>query len=747
MGKKFFTLFQESVLTKLALVVTLIVGGVSFAWGDDDPSLEVIFSRVDTENSTQAWTRYIKNYTTEGITLYGYGYSSATTSFGTYSDVSSTRYFADNGSVNNHSTDLDRYYFSVNTITKNIKRVSFLLTHDKSSKSSLTPVLLGWEGTPSTTADIANYSLTKDITSKNFSDAEWYDYDFSASDKELKEIRIYRGLYKNVVTVNDELISTAQGSGITMRIWGVKVWTEDVSVVPNTPEISLPEGAVNGQTIVKIDSKNAETIFYCWSDISEAPTVGSASYSSASGFSFSTKVPNVTATKYLHVYGQNEIGNTSIVTREYNVTRFQYPANLSYNRSSVAIQKNGNPYNTCNNPHSLTITYSITNNGTGSTINATTGTVKAGNIAGEETITATSAETTDYYAGEATYTLIVKQDATDLEAVSPGYVFIGENFTNKGKVALTNDELYDSNHIYSSSGNTTANNKGSSTFSDNNSYLNCVNIKSSYPLVFKVDRPCKVTFHAQSTSNSCAIKVGSTNNSDNYGTIPDSDPADGDHTIIITSAGFVYLSGTKSSDRFFAGFEVEPLTTDVTIASSGWSSFSFNYDLDFANATDESDAKTLQAYVLSSLTKTSATLTSVDTAPASTGVILKGTSSETYTIPVPASADAVGTNKLVASVTETAVNARTVYVVSGGKLQLFTGTTVPENKAYLPASEVPEEARGLSLAFDEDNTTTSIYNIEHHNFFDGDFINLAGQRVAIPSKGFYIVNGKKVIIK
>jgi len=30
---------------------------------------------------------------------------------------------------------------------------------------------------------------------------------------------------------------------------------------------------------------------------------------------------------------------------------------------------------------------------------------------------------------------------------------------------------------------------------------------------------------------------------------------------------------------------------------------------------------------------------------------------------------------------------------------------------------------------------------------DGNFYNLAGQRVAQPAKGLYIVNGKKVIIK
>ena len=42
---------------------------------------------------------------------------------------------------------------------------------------------------------------------------------------------------------------------------------------------------------------------------------------------------------------------------------------------------------------------------------------------------------------------------------------------------------------------------------------------------------------------------------------------------------------------------------------------------------------------------------------------------------------------------------------------------------------------------------TAINKVEMKKVEDGVFYNLAGQQVAQPTKGLYIVNGKKVVIK
>jgi hypothetical protein len=63
----------------------------------------------------------------------------------------------------------------------------------------------------------------------------------------------------------------------------------------------------------------------------------------------------------------------------------------------------------------------------------------------------------------------------------------------------------------------------------------------------------------------------------------------------------------------------------------------------------------------------------------------------------------------------------------------------------LPAAD---GARSFSLGFDEEGNTTGVADINRETIANnGAFFNLAGQRVAQPTKGLYIVNGKKVVIK
>ena len=181
----------------------------------------------------------------------------------------------------------------------------------------------------------------------------------------------------------------------------------------------------------------------------------------------------------------------------------------------------------------------------------------------------------------------------------------------------------------------------------------------------------------------------------------------------------------------------------VTIAASGYSTLATTCGLDFANTTPAG----LEAYVASAVSASAVTLTQVTEAPASTGVILKGDASTVYTIPVKADAAAVGTNYLHAAVTATACAANEVYILQSGQFHLVNAaSTVPAGKAYLLASDVPASAPDfLGFSFDG---TTGIESVETpKNVMNGEFYNLAGQRVANPTKGLYIVNGKKVIVK
>ena len=148
--------------------------------------------------------------------------------------------------------------------------------------------------------------------------------------------------------------------------------------------------------------------------------------------------------------------------------------------------------------------------------------------------------------------------------------------------------------------------------------------------------------------------------------------------------------------------------------------------------------------------------------PANTGVLLKGTPGETYTL--------TGTNNEAATVTDNALVAVTEathvdpidgdytnFMMSGGtfiKIEASDDPNVkmPANRAYLKilTSELPSgqsSARGITLSWDDDATGISEMekwrNGENETFYD-----LQGRSVQSTSaKGLYIVNGRKVVVK
>ena len=77
-----------------------------------------------------------------------------------------------------------------------------------------------------------------------------------------------------------------------------------------------------------------------------------------------------------------------------------------------------------------------------------------------------------------------------------------------------------------------------------------------------------------------------------------------------------------------------------------------------------------------------------------------------------------------------------------------TVTTIPGNKAFLVLTNSEAQAKGFVLEF-EDGGTTGIETIENskNSTEDGVYYDLQGRRVENPTRGVYIVNGKKVVIK
>lgn len=156
----------------------------------------------------------------------------------------------------------------------------------------------------------------------------------------------------------------------------------------------------------------------------------------------------------------------------------------------------------------------------------------------------------------------------------------------------------------------------------------------------------------------------------------------------------------------------------------------------------------LEAYIVKDddLSDNAVTLTQVNKVPANTGLVLKASSTGSP-IDVPlltAAADDVTGNLMAGSATATtAIAANGGYILSEGAFHPANAGNLPAGKAYLAISA---SAPILNLDFGG-TTGISTTNFTNDMNNSGEVYNLNGQRVANPTKGLYIVNGRKVVIK
>lgn len=194
----------------------------------------------------------------------------------------------------------------------------------------------------------------------------------------------------------------------------------------------------------------------------------------------------------------------------------------------------------------------------------------------------------------------------------------------------------------------------------------------------------------------------------------------------------------------------------VTIAESGYSTFSATSAVTIPTG--------ITAYQATNVSGTKVTLEALtgNVIPANTGVVINGTASANVTFEETSddASDTFSSNMLIAASDDKCptsfTNNTEYYALTNGYWYLIDSsvTEVPANKAILyiqggvSASAPLETTFADNLTNGSDRETTGISNITaktQQN--DGVYYNLQGMRVANPTSGLYIVNGKKVIIK
>ena len=208
----------------------------------------------------------------------------------------------------------------------------------------------------------------------------------------------------------------------------------------------------------------------------------------------------------------------------------------------------------------------------------------------------------------------------------------------------------------------------------------------------------------------------------------------GTATATITGQG--NFTGTNS-----AKFNIVNQTLDVTENDfhNHWMTYySANGDIDIPESSN------IGAYVATSVTGNTVTVTQISYIPEGVAVLLNN---ETTTTTDKEYNNDQDENLLVHADAAFEVNSdyQKFYGLYEGEFRRVTGT-IPAGKNYLRVWEA--QAPKLTIVFDDDVNTTGISGATLVNSEEvkGDLYDLQGRKVIYPKKGLYIKNGRKVVV-
>ncbi len=390
-------------------------------------------------------------------------------------------------------------------------------------------------------------------------------------------------------------------------------------------------------------------------------------------------------------------------------------ATLSWSASEVEINKGATDSEytlpTLNNPQSVSpITYTIT--GTDDLAIEVDGDILVDtDVEGSVTVTASFAGNATYKPANASYTITV------VDKTKKGSVY--NPYTVAEMLALTSEktDVYVEGYIVGYVSGTTS-------FTTNPAAGN----NSNWAIADDKDET--------DFANVAPVQISGTSTQNTYGV--------GNHPELIGAKVLVMGDITsyfgKKGVKILGEINVK---VPVTVTSAGLATFAFSSKLDFTNV------ENLEAYIAKENGST-IELHKVNKVPAGTGVLLRAKNNATdFEVPVATTNDDVTGNLFVrgndAAVATGSGPYNWILSKKGDVVGFYhaNGNTVAKNRAYLQTTD--SEAR-ISLDFDDEDVT-AISNVNRETITNNGYFNLAGQRVAQPTKGLYIVNGKKVVIK
>lgn len=732
---------------KLLTLMTLLLCAVSGAWAQDDPTLDVEF----TSSTKDSW---LKNWETEGITLSGSG------GFG-----SSSGYYYSGCSGN--ASAVESYYFGIkaNSSSKKIVKVSIFVSPNNSNKAY--PVFVGWDDTPALKNVACYKAIEGTSTSNTKANGEWITYDLEAEGitKNISEVHIYRkvsagNFFESETAPKSIGDGKDLGAGVTLRIWKVRVWLASAKTITSQEFAGVK---VNGAEIASSKyTKEGNTITLTDSYVS-APTVALINHITYDDSSTDDEDVDVTLGA---AAGGFFSGSATIGATDYTVkVPVDVTPTLEADKSSLTVTS----LHAAKGTATITLTgANLTGDASvafasavdGLTISPATITVTAGAVNQEFTVT--------YQSNDDVAEAIVNLTFT----VGSKSVVIPVTYSSTAAITTITDvstaKVWD--FAQAGTANIESPLNGSmipfanvSGFEDGFDYASLAgNAQYFYYHSNKCFQGNALKFHTTAAGH-ITVEFSNTGGGDRpyrHLYVNDVDTNKKSNSTskvtaenISVEAGDVVLTGMMENGddpltpNMLRIYKVTFVPNDyayVSINEYGWTTFVTDKVINVKDVSEPFAFYMVTNHDGNKITKTQLK----GTIPANTPLLVAGTETILGVPVVATSSTDVSANKLKAG-TGAAVAAesdKTKYVlsVSGGKAAFkkinATSATVPVGKAYLQFDEEIE-----APLFSLDDETTAIKAVESNVVENQKFYNLAGQRVAQPTKGLYIVNGKKVI--
>lgn len=520
-------------------------------------------------------------------------------------------------------------------------------------------------------------------------------------------VGVVSGTGANSVTLDCSSLNL--NSGYITASGAVRIW--DIEVTYN------PAGPVDARADAGISFAEAD-IEKTWG---ESFTGQSLSNPNSVDVTYSSTEESVATVSSTGVVTMLKAGSTTIkatfagdatykaAVASYDLTINKANANLSFDETVFDVDLNDNSFvaPTLNNPNHLTVTYisdneelaSVDNTGEVSLVTTAEGTV---------TITASFAGNDNYNPGNASYTITVtdpNRKGTKKNPYTVAEIIDG---------TATGNDVYAVGYIVGCYNAGNKSNFGRNGATDTNLAIAEDPNESAVANTVAVQLP----------NNSIRTNFKLTNHTYYIGVTKILIKAD------ITS--YITTKGLKSTK------EVSAISEVVAVSNAGFATYASDFGLDFSGL----DVKAYKARVKG----TTITFDKVTEVPAGEGVLLQGEG--TFEVPVKSvDAWAADDNAFVRGTGAAVATGDGPYNYILNKVNGVVGfykandQTVAKNRAYLQSTTA---AARISLNFDEETTGISevVKSDVNNKVYD-----LQGRHIAQPTKGLYIMNGRKVLVK